>query len=127
MARFITGLVTSDKADKTIVVTTVTRQTHPIYKKQYSVSKKIMAHDEKNEAKVGDKVIIAESRPFSARKRFVLNQIVEKAHAGFKEADATADVPQEPRVQSQESKADAEKLPAPSSKLSAKATKASDK
>lgn len=95
MARLITGIVTSDKADKTIVVTTTTRQTHPLYKKQYSVSKKIMAHDEKNEAKIGDKVVIAESRPLSAHKRFSLKKIVDKAHAGFVEADAIADVPQD--------------------------------
>lgn len=127
MARLIVGIVTSDRADKTIVVTTSRRQTHPIYKKQYGVSNKIMAHDEKNEAKLGDRVMIRESRPLSARKRFVLDKIVEKAHLGFQEADATADIPEEPRAQSQESKASTEKSSASSSKLSAKATKGSDK
>jgi small subunit ribosomal protein S17 len=78
MAKTLTGTVSSDKADKTIVVTVHTRKTHPLYRKQYSVSKKFMAHDEKNEARVGDKVEIAETRPLSARKRFVLSRIIEK-------------------------------------------------
>lgn len=78
MAKTLTGTVSSDKGDKTIVVTVHTRKTHPLYRKQYSVSKKFMAHDEKNEAKVGDKVEITETRPISARKRFALSRIVEK-------------------------------------------------
>ena len=61
MARTLTGEVSSDKGDKTIVVKIQTRKTHPIYKKQYSVTKKFMAHDEKNEAHTGDKVQISES------------------------------------------------------------------
>lgn len=78
MAKTLTGIVSSDKADKTIVVTVHTRKTHPLYRKQYSVSKKFMAHDEQNEAKLGDKVEIIETRPVSARKRFALSRIVEK-------------------------------------------------
>jgi small subunit ribosomal protein S17 len=78
MAKSIVGVVSSDKTDKTIVVTVHTRKTHPLYKKQYMVSSKFMAHDEKNEAKKGDKVVITESRPISARKRFVLTEIVDK-------------------------------------------------
>ena len=58
MSRTLVGTVTSDKGDKTIVITVHTRKTHPIYKKQYSVTQKIMAHDEKNSAKLGDKVEI---------------------------------------------------------------------
>jgi small subunit ribosomal protein S17 len=77
-AKTIIGTVSSDKADKTITVTVVTRKTHPLYKKQYSVGKKFMAHDEKNEAKVGDKVAIIETRPLSARKRYVLKEIVDR-------------------------------------------------
>jgi small subunit ribosomal protein S17 len=77
-AKTIVGTVSSDKADKTITVTVVTRKTHPLYKKQYSVGKKFMAHDEKNEAKIGDKVSIAETRPLSARKRYVLKKILER-------------------------------------------------
>jgi small subunit ribosomal protein S17 len=79
MAKTLTGTVTSEKGDKTVVVTVHTHKTHPIYKKLYPASKNFMAHDEKNEAHVGDKVIIAETRPLSARKRHVLQEIVEKA------------------------------------------------
>jgi small subunit ribosomal protein S17 len=79
MARTITGIVKSDKADKTIVVVVRERKTHPIYRKQYTSSRNFMAHDEKNEAKKGDKVVIVETRPISARKRFALEKIVEKA------------------------------------------------
>jgi small subunit ribosomal protein S17 len=78
MAKILIGKVTSDKPDKSIIVTVVTHKTHPVYKKKYIASKNFMAHDEKNEAKVGDKVSIIETRPISARKRFVLNQIIEK-------------------------------------------------
>lgn len=86
MARTITGVVSSDKADKTIVITVTTRKTHPIYKKQYSVTTKFMAHDENNEARAGDKVVIVETRPLSARKRFTLQQVVEKARVLHVEA-----------------------------------------
>ncbi len=103
MGRSITGTVTSDKADKTIVITVVTRKTHSLYKKQYSVRTKFMAHDEKNEAKVGDKVMISETRPISARKRFNLDKIIERASVRFEEADATADVPvEEPKTEKKE-------------------------
>lgn len=78
MARTIIGVVSSNKTDKTIVVTVQTRKTHPLYRKQYSVSTKFMAHDEKNEAQVGDKVAIVETRPLSARKRYTLDRIIEK-------------------------------------------------
>ncbi len=76
MAKTLTGTVSSNKPDKTIIVTVTTRKTHPIYKKQYSQSTKFMAHDEKNECLVGDKVIIEETRPLSARKRYTLQKIV---------------------------------------------------
>lgn len=76
MAKSLVGVVSSDKGDKTIVVTVSVRKTHPLYKKQYTSSKKFMAHDPKNEAHVGDKVIIEETRPLSARKRFILKKIV---------------------------------------------------
>ena len=79
MAKSLTGVVASSKADKTIVVTVATRKTHPIYKKQYTFSKKFMAHDETNDAQDGDKVIITESKPLSARKRFVLVKVLERA------------------------------------------------
>lgn len=79
MAKELTGIVASDKANKTIVVSVQRRKTHPLYKKQYTSSKRYQAHDEKNEAKVGDKVVITESKPVSATKHFVLSKIVEKA------------------------------------------------
>ena len=79
MSKIITGTVSSDKADKTIVVTVLTTKVHPLYRKSYKVSTKYMAHDEKNEARIGDKVSIRESKPISARKRFVLDSIVTKA------------------------------------------------
>ncbi len=86
-ARTITGIVSSAKADKTIVVAVQTRKTHPIYKKQYSVTSKFMAHDEKNIAHEGDKVQIAESRPISARKRWVLVKVLETAHIKHVESE----------------------------------------
>ncbi len=78
MAKTIIGIVSSAKSDKTIVVTVQYKKTHPLYRKQYTVSSKFMAHDEKNEAEVGDKVSIVETRPLSARKRHILDKIIEK-------------------------------------------------
>lgn len=78
MAKTIVGVVSSSKTDKTIVVTVHTRKTHPLYRKQYTVTSKFMAHDEKNEAQTGDKVSIVETRPISARKRYILDRIIEK-------------------------------------------------
>ncbi len=78
MAKQIIGTVTSNKGDKTIVVTVQTRKTHPLYRKQYTVSKKFIAHDEKNEAQPGDKVSIVETRPVSRRKHHTLERIIEK-------------------------------------------------
>ena len=91
MAKSITGVVSSDKADKTIVVTVRERKTHPLYRKQYTVSKKFIAHDEANEAKVGDKVVIVETRPISKRKSHKLAQVVEKA--GVTHVESTPEVP----------------------------------
>lgn len=79
MAKSFVGTVVSDKADKTITVSVLTRKTHPIYKKQYTQTKKFMAHDEANEARQGDKVSIAETRPLSRRKRFTLRRVIERA------------------------------------------------
>lgn len=78
MAKTIVGIVTSNKTDKTIVVTTHTRKTHPLYRKQYTVTSKFMAHDENNDCQPGDKVAIIETRPLSARKRYTLDRIIEK-------------------------------------------------
>ena len=73
------GTVVSDKMDKTITVVVETKKTHPLYGKRAKYSKKFKAHDENNEAKIGDKVVIMETRPLSATKRFRLVEIVEKA------------------------------------------------
>ena len=78
MAKTLTGIVTSDVADKTITITVTSRETHPIYGKQYSVSRKYMAHDEKNECSEGDTIRIMETRPLSKTKRWRLVEIVEK-------------------------------------------------
>lgn len=73
------GKVVSDKADKTITVLVETYKTDRIYKKRVKYSKKYSAHDEKNEAKVGDKVKIVETRPLSKTKRYRLVEVIEKA------------------------------------------------
>jgi small subunit ribosomal protein S17 len=100
MANSLVGTVISDKNDKTIVITVTERKTHPLYKKQYTVNTKFMAHDENNEAKIGDEVLIVETRPMSARKRFRLEKILEKGSAGYQETDATSDIPEEAEEES---------------------------
>jgi len=90
MAKTLTGVVTSDKADKTITITVTSRETHPIYGKQYTVSRKYTAHDEKNEAGVGDKVTISEVRPISRTKFFTLVSVNEKARGSIELKEETA-------------------------------------
>jgi small subunit ribosomal protein S17 len=77
--RTLVGTVTSDKMDKTIVVTVERVTRHPLYGKVIKVSKKYKAHDEKNEAKMGDTVRICECRPISKDKRFFVQAILNKA------------------------------------------------
>jgi small subunit ribosomal protein S17 len=77
--RVMTGLVVSDKCEKTIVVSVETLVKHPLYKKYIRRKKKFMAHDEGKVCGVGDKVQIIESRPLSASKRWTLLRVVEKA------------------------------------------------
>jgi small subunit ribosomal protein S17 len=72
------GVVTSDKMMKTIVVMAETRTPHPSYGKIMRHSKRFLAHDERNEAKVGDLVRIAETRPLSKRKRWRLVEVLKK-------------------------------------------------
>jgi small subunit ribosomal protein S17 len=74
-----TGRVVSDKMDKTITVLVETYKNHSLYGKRVKYSKKYKAHDEQNQAKVGDIVKIMETRPLSATKRFRLVEIVEEA------------------------------------------------
>ncbi len=73
------GKVVSNKMDKSIVVTVERRVPHPIYKKYFKRTSRLMAHDEKNQATVGDTVKIMETRPLSKQKRWRLVEIVEKA------------------------------------------------
>ncbi|MGL5950128.1 MAG: 30S ribosomal protein S17 [Cetobacterium sp.] len=73
------GVVVSDKMDKTIVVAIETMVLHPIYKKRVKNTTKFKAHDENNQAQVGDKVSIMETRPLSRDKRWRLVNILEKA------------------------------------------------
>jgi len=73
--RQLKGVVTSDKMDKTVVVTVSNEKRHKKYLKYYTVSRRLKAHDENNEYKVGDSVIIEESRPLSKEKRW---RVVEK-------------------------------------------------
>ncbi|MCL6493493.1 MAG: 30S ribosomal protein S17 [Ignavibacterium sp.] len=73
------GVVVSNKMDKTITVAIERRVAHPIYKKYFKKTTKLMAHDEKRQCSVGDKVKIMETRPLSKRKRWRLVEIVEKA------------------------------------------------
>ncbi len=113
MAKTITGVVTSKKTDKTIVVTEQVRLTHPLYRKQYTVTKKFMAHDEKNEAKEGDRVVIVETRPISARKHFKLEKVVETAQVKHVETDVPAEVAEVVKKASKEVK---EEAPAKESK-----------
>lgn len=77
--KIITGVVTSNKMQKTIVVKVERQVRHAMYGKFVSNSKKFKAHDEKNEAKMGDIVTIIESRPLSREKRWALQKIVRKA------------------------------------------------
>ncbi|MDQ1265589.1 MAG: small subunit ribosomal protein, partial [Bacteroidota bacterium] len=77
--RIMQGKVSSNKPDKTIIVAIVRQVAHPLYKKYYKRTKKFMAHDANNECNVGDVVKIRESRPLSARKRWELIEIVQRA------------------------------------------------
>ena len=73
------GLVTSDKMDKTIVVSVTDNVKHPLYNKIVKRTYKLKAHDENNECRIGDRVKVMETRPLSKDKRWRLVEIVEKA------------------------------------------------
>jgi small subunit ribosomal protein S17 len=77
-----TGRVVSDKMDKTIVVTVERLSRHPVYKRVVRLTTRFKAHDEKNEAHIGDTVRIVESRPLSATKRWRLAEIIARAGEG---------------------------------------------
>ena len=80
MAHTLIGTVTSDKRDKTITVSIVSRETHPLYRKQYTKTRKYTAHDAKNEAHLGDRVQIEETAPISKTKTYKLVKILERSH-----------------------------------------------
>ncbi len=77
--KVLQGRVISDKAEKTITVLVETYKNHPLYKKRVKYSKKYLAHDEQNQAHIGDKVSIMETRPLSKTKHFRLIEVIEKA------------------------------------------------
>lgn len=77
--KLMTGVVVSDKANKTIVVRVDRRRRHALYSKSYTVSKKWTVHDEKDEAHTGDKVRIVETRPISKTKSWLLESILERS------------------------------------------------
>lgn len=79
MRRQEIGVVTSDANNKTVVVTVERTWSHPIYKKVVRTHKKYMAHDENNDCRVGDRVRLVECRPISARKRWRVAEIVQRA------------------------------------------------
>lgn len=77
--KHLTGVVTSDKMQKTIVVEVITAKRHPLYEKVVRLKKKYKAHDENDEARMGDLVEIIESRPHSRHKRWSLVSVLERA------------------------------------------------
>ncbi|HHY31641.1 MAG TPA: 30S ribosomal protein S17 [Firmicutes bacterium] len=79
MRKIRVGTVVSDKMDKTVVVAVERTIRHPLYKRTIKRTTKFMAHDEQNQAKVGDKVRLMETRPLSKRKRWRVVEIVERA------------------------------------------------
>lgn len=78
----IIGTVVNDKVDKTVTILWETKKRHPLYKKFVKRHKKIMAHDEKNEAQKGDLIKIIESRPISKNKTWRVAEVLEKAQEG---------------------------------------------
>lgn len=74
----LTGTVVSDKMDKTVVVAVERQVRHAVYGKSQKKTSKFVAHNERNDAKVGDTVAIAESRPLSRRKRWIVTRVVAK-------------------------------------------------
>jgi small subunit ribosomal protein S17 len=98
MAHTLIGTVTSDSRDKTITVSIVSRETHPLYRKQYTKTRKYTAHDEKNEAKVGDRVEISETAPISKTKAYTLVKILEKSRGKVELKEDVNTVAQEEKI-----------------------------
>lgn len=95
MAHTLIGIVSSDKRDKTITVSITNRETHPLYRKQYTKTRKYTAHDEKNEAKLGDKVEIVSCRPLSKTKTYKLVKVIERHHGSVELKDDVLELPVE--------------------------------
>ena len=98
MAHTLEGIVTSDKRDKTITVSIVSRETHPLYRKQYTKTRKYTAHDEENEAKKGDRVQIAECRPIAKTKAYTLVKVLEKSHGQVELKEGVTEVVHEEKL-----------------------------
>lgn len=79
LRKTLVGIVTSDKMDKTVVVSIKDRVKHPLYGKIVNKTVKIKAHDENNECGIGDRVLVMETRPLSKDKRWRVAEIIEKA------------------------------------------------
>ena len=98
MAHTLIGTVTSEKRDKTITVSIVSRETHPLYRKQYTKTRKYTAHDEKNEAHKGDRVEIAACRPISKTKAYTLVKVIEKARGTVELKEDVTELKEEKKV-----------------------------
>jgi small subunit ribosomal protein S17 len=91
LRKLLTGVVISDKMDKTVIVRTDRRMIHPLYGKVITVSKKFVAHDETNERKIGDHVKIRQTKPLSKTKRWMVVETVSKAAQETKPTKASAE------------------------------------
>lgn len=98
MAHTVIGVVTSDKRDKTITVADARRETHPLYRKQYTKTRKYTAHDEENAAHVGDRVEIVAVRPISKTKTFKLVRIIERSRGTVELKEDVVSVAAEKKV-----------------------------
>ncbi len=92
MAHTLVGIVSSASRDKTITVSITNRETHPLYRKQYTKTRKYTAHDEKNEAGLGDKVEIEACRPISKTKSYKLVRVLEKSKGSVELKEDVIDV-----------------------------------
>jgi len=78
LKRTLVGTVVSDKMDKTVVIESIRLVTHPVYKKRIKKRARFKAHDKENQCKVGDRVLVVESRPLSKEKRWKVREILEE-------------------------------------------------
>ena len=98
MAHTLIGTVTSDSRDKTITVSIISRETHPLYRKQYTKTRKYTAHDEENKARKGDRVEIAACRPLSKTKAYTLVKVIEKSRGTVELKDDVNTVIEEEKI-----------------------------